>query len=104
MVVQMIHILIFAFMVYAPFSSDNSLIRIHAIVVPFLFMHWEFNNDTCAITELEKYLLRTTDNSKTISGKIFSPIYKIDENFHHAKNIRLASLGLWLISIAQLQA
>ena len=95
-VVRIIHLLIIAFFIIAPFSGKCDMIVLHAILVPFLYLHWLTNNDTCALTELEKFLCNKKGNMETFVGSIVSPVYKIESN-----DIKILTLLLWTLSFSQ---
>ena len=102
--VQLIHIFLVFCVLYAPFSGDKRLMTVHALLIPFLFFHWLLNNDTCALTEIEKLLRNTKDNSKTIFGSIFGPLYKIDEYHLYSRDVKILSAILWIITLTKLKA
>ena len=43
-------------------------------------MHWLLNDDTCALTELEKFIRKDKDKSKCFTQKLFGPIYNFNNN------------------------
>ena len=94
--VKIIHLLFVLYVIIAPFSGKCEVITMHAIIVPFLFLHWLTNNDTCALTEIEKFLCNKNDNEETFIGSIVSPVYKVDSN-----DIKILTLLLWVFSLSQ---
>lgn len=95
-IVRAVHVLIVAFFVCAPFSRNCDMIVMHAIMVPFLYVHWLTNNDTCALTEVEKLLSKKTQNTETFVGSIVSPVYKIESG-----DVKILTLLLWVFSLSQ---
>lgn len=88
-------------MLLVPFRSNREHLIIHSVIVPFLYFHWITNNDTCALTELEKYISKKTKNEDTFIGSIISPIYKIEKE--KCKRItKMVSLLLWCISFEKI--
>jgi hypothetical protein len=79
MIVRIIHIVFVIFMILSPFSKSKDIVLIHVILVPFLFFHWVTNNDTCALTELEKFVCKKKVNKETFIGSILSPVYILDD-------------------------
>lgn len=97
-VVWFIHISFVLFMVITPFTHRNEYILLHIILVPFLYFHWLTNNDTCALTELEKYLSNKKVNSDTFIGSIMSPIYIIND-CKMQKITKMMTLLLWCLTL-----
>lgn len=93
-VVKFLHVLIVLFMVVAPFSGKCDYILLHSVMVPFLFLHWATNNDTCALTEIEKFIAGKSDNEATFVGSVVSPVFKIESN-----EIKIITLFLWVFSL-----
>jgi hypothetical protein len=95
-VIKIVHMCIVAFMVIAPFTNNCSAVFIHSIGVPFLYLHWILNNDTCALTELEKLVTGKKCNEDTFVGSIVSPVYKLESN-----DIKIITLMLWMVSVSK---
>ena len=100
--VWLIHKLFTLFMLLAPFSQNREYIIIHVILVPFLFFHWLTNNDTCALTEIEKFLTSKNKNTETYIGSILSPIYKLEDRCQIKKLKKILLLGVWAFSLEAL--
>lgn len=93
-IVFIIHLIILIFILYIPiFSNSNYFLFICAVFLPFLELHWLFNNDVCCLTELEKKL-RGVDNNDSFINKLLSPIYKFPNN-----NKSLNDLSYFVINI-----
>lgn len=93
----MIHLCVVLFVALAPFSKSCNLVLLHALCIPFMYLHWVTNNDTCALTELEKLLSNKRNNQETFIGSIVSPVYKLENN-----DLKIASMLLWLISLSRI--
>lgn len=77
--ISLVHALIVAWNLYAPFSSV-ALIRVSYVVfAPFLMLHWILNDDTCALTALECKLRGLEDCGESFVHRVVSPIYKITD-------------------------
>lgn len=100
-IVRIIHILFILFMIIIPFTNSKQLLLLHIILVPFLYFHWVTNNDTCALTEIEKYLCNKKVNTETFIGSIVSPIYKI-ENQASSNMTKITTLLLWCFSLQKI--
>ena len=79
-IICFIHILIILCIFIIPFTNSNYLLFCYILLIPFIQLHWLLNDDTCALTELEKYLRGEKDKSKCFTQQIISPIYKFTSN------------------------
>lgn len=98
--VHVLHAAFALFMVWAPFSGNKTALVAHALVTPFLWVHWALNDDTCALTLLEKRL-RGCDDGASFVYHLVSPVYKVEDAAVRAW-CWAASAVLWLASVAQL--
>lgn len=98
--VGVLHVVFIAFMLTAPFSSNRTLLATHVVVTPFLWLHWWLNDDTCALTIVEKKLRGISDDDKSFVHALVSPVYKIRD-----ADVRVASwyasITLWLVAVAR---
>ena len=92
-IINIIHILFVIFVLYTPFSGIKKWLEFHYILVPFLFLHWVTNNNTCFLTNIECIITGEKDTKKTFVGKIVEPIYEIQ-----IWQIQAVTLLLWLIT------
>ena len=97
LLIRIIHLGILLFTILAPFSKVYLYISIHILLVPFLMIHWKLNNDTCALTEIEKLITREKNNSNTFIGSIIGPVYE-----PKSTQIQVISVILWCISLIQM--
>jgi hypothetical protein len=72
-------------------------------------LHWLLNNDTCAITEAERFVRiklnggNPVNYSDCFSYKLVSPVYNfISENPDYSKMTWGITTSLWLISLYKL--
>lgn len=105
--ITFIHILLVLFVVIVPFTNINYLLLLHAIIVPFIMLHWILNNNTCALTLMEKHLKKIVygeiDENECITCKLIEPIYDFKNNYESfSKIIYSITLGLWMLSIGKL--
>lgn len=97
--VWLAHVALVAFAVWAPFSGNDRAIAAHFVMTPFLWLHWSLNDDTCALTLLEKKL-RGVEDSTSFFHNLVSPVYKIRDE--HVRVLAWgASVGLWLVSASR---
>ena len=101
-IVWLIHKCFTLFVLLAPFSNNYEYLILHAILVPFLFFHWLTNNDTCALTELEKYLTSKENNTDTFIGSIVSPIYLLEDKCQIKKLKKMLTLLVWCFTLQKL--
>ncbi len=74
--IQAIHLVFIAFVVFTPFSSNPILLHLYLVVIPFMVLHWVVNNDTCALTILES-LVTGKPAKETFVGRIVMPVFQI---------------------------
>jgi hypothetical protein len=100
-IIQMIHLGFIAWMIYAPFSGIDEHILMHAIICPFLMLHWIVNSNGCFLTMVEKHLRGLECDDESFIHKIVAPIYVIDDATLKPM-VFGATLGLWWVSLRQL--
>lgn len=101
MVIRIIHILFIAWMIYAPFSGIDTFIVFHAIISPFLMLHWIVHHDGCILTVLEKYARGLEHDTESFIHSIVAPVYVIDDAV--LKRVVFAcTLVLWGVSLSQI--
>ena len=109
-VIFCLHVYFVLFVVLTPFISNNYLLLIHCLVVPFMFLHWITNNNTCAITLMEKKLRESFHKKKspveskdTFAGRLVEPVYDFVKNNKKYKSfIYAATLVLIVIAYHKL--
>jgi len=88
--IWLIHMLFVALNVVAPFSGSDILLRYHVVMMPFLYVHWMTNDDTCALTIMEERVRGLKTKKESFFHKIVSPVYK-----YHACGI---DVMVWVLS------
>ncbi len=103
LIINIIHYIVILSVIFIPFTNNSSLLLLHSIILPFILFHWYSNNDTCALTIIEKFV-RQKINKKInvkeedcITYKLISPIYNFT-NYNKSKLIWIITILLWLIS------
>lgn len=61
-------------MVLGMFSSNLSIIWTHLIMSCVLLLHWVTNDNKCILTELECYMMKTSDAEKTMTRQVLEPL------------------------------
>lgn len=102
-VIGAVHMAFIAWMAYAPFSGIDEFVVMHAVVVPFLFLHWWTNADGCALTVLEKYVRGLERDSESFVHRIVAPIYVIDDAALK-RVVMWVTFALWMVSLGKLAA
>ncbi len=78
-IIFIIHLLFLIGIIVVPFTNDKRNLEFYSMVIPFIFYHWSVNDDTCALTQAEMYLMGTTEKDETFMGRVVGPIYKMED-------------------------
>jgi hypothetical protein len=102
-----LHIIFVLFVILTPFYGNNYLLMLHGIAVPFMMLHWVLNDNSCALTIIEKsvreQLYGTVNSSECFTCRLIEPVYDFKNNYESLSNtIYAVTLGLWLISVYKL--
>lgn len=97
LVIRALHLALLGFVALAPFTSNRTLLVLHVLLVPFLWLHWALNDDTCALTLLENRL-RGVSSEQSFCHALVSPVYKIRDGTARAV-CWVASVALWLLAV-----
>lgn len=107
--VNIIHLFVVLFVTLTPFYGNNYVLFVHSIVVPFIIIHWVYNDDTCFLTQVELSLRRRMNNNVNIDKndcltcRIMSPIYNVTtQHKEYTTSIYFITLLLWSISVSKL--
>ena len=106
--INIIHLIVIIFVLAAPFSYSNYLMLLHAIIIPFIILHWLLNNNTCCLTVAEKYI-REKNNGTTVKEEdcftyqLIAPIYDFNKD-HQSFSIfiYILTISLWFVSVYNL--
>ena len=98
--IAVVHLGFLGWMVWAPFSRKDEHVVMHAVICPFLMLHWVTSSDGCALTMLEKRLRGLDTDAESFVHKIVAPIYVIDDAVLK-RFVFAATLGLWYVSLRQ---
>jgi hypothetical protein len=106
--INIIHLIVIIFVLAAPFSNSNYLMLLHAIVIPFIVLHWLLNNNTCCLTVAEKYIREKNTGMAVKEGDCFTyqlvaPIYDFNKDHQSFSTfIYILTISLWFISVHNL--
>lgn len=106
-IVRATHCAVLAFVILGSFSSNLTILCVHAVFVPLMIASWKLNNGTCFLTDLEYQLLGIPKNQKkeqdgfikTLINRLFA--HSPEEKFLEF-SIYLTTLSLWTISVVKL--
>ena len=102
--VWVLHVAFVAFVITTPFTDSEELLTLYVATIPFVCLHWIYNNDTCMLTLLEKHFRGVADDNSFFHA-LFSPIYT-PSGFSDACTKRLTwivTIVLWLIALQRLR-
>lgn len=97
--ITLLHIIFLIFIIITPFSNSNYFLLVHSIIVPFLLLHWITNNNTCALTAIERFYRRKKYKNKykdedCFTCRLIEPIYDLN------KSENLSNIFLYAITIS----
>jgi hypothetical protein len=95
------------FVVVVPFTNYVQLLILHSVMIPFMIIHWAYNNNLCFLTLVEKYIRKEcgypSNTEDCYTCRLIEPIYDFKKNNTNSSDfIYLVTIGLWLISISRL--
>jgi len=107
--INLIHFLVIIFVVVVPFTDSTFLLTLHSFIVPFIMFHWLLNNDTCAITLIEKEVRRQMNGGGHVedfdcfSYKVIGPVYNfMNDNYDYSTWTWTTTIVLWLVTLYKL--
>lgn len=98
--VLVLHLLLVAAIVWAPFSGNELAIVMHATLLPFVFAHWLMGRDECCLTVLECYC-RGVPVSESFFSRLIGAVYRVgyDADCHIRRAVWISALALWGVSV-----
>lgn len=100
-VVRIVHLAFIAWMVWAPWSGSETVLVMHAVVCPFLMLHWLTSTDGCVLTLMEKHLRGLERDDHSFIHSVVAPVYVIDDVQVRAI-VALGTAGLWALTLGRL--
>lgn len=106
-IITLLHIMFVIFVVVTPFLNSNYLLFIHAILIPFLIIHWLCNDNTCILTIIERKLRKGMsdkyDENDCITCRLIEPVYDFRKNYKtFTIIIYMVTILLWGITMVKL--
>lgn len=101
------HLIVVCFVVGIPFFGSYYFLLMHAILVPFIMLHWLVNDNTCVLSlielEIRKRMGEKIDKQDCFTCQLVNPIYDFTANFEEwSAMIYILTTILWLISVCKL--
>ena len=102
-----LHVVLVLFVALTPFlasstGSTSDLLVLHAIVCPFLILHWLTSTDGCVLTLLETRLRGLETVSESFMHRLVKPIYVIDDAALRYL-VSGITMGLWILTLRRLR-
>ena len=103
-----LHVLLVLFLIVAPFTNIIPLVFLHALIIPFILLHWVINDNTCALTIMEFKIREIinggpVDRSQCFMARLMDPIYDFKKNNHSRRHfLYISMILLWFISCYKL--
>lgn len=106
-IITVFHILFMAFLFGIPFTDSNYFLLVHAIIIPFIMIHWVCNDKTCVLCIMEQKfrskVLDDDDPQNCVTCKVIHPIYEFKRKYQkHSTVIYAMTILLWVCSMAHL--
>jgi hypothetical protein len=106
-IIWICHFLVVCFVVGIPLFGTYYLLFMHAILVPFMMMHWILNDNTCVLSLLELHIRKkmgqNTDKKDCFTCQLINPVYDFTNTFEEwSRAIYVITIILWLISVYKL--
>lgn len=85
--ILLIHLLMAIYLAFLPFcTSTLRHLQLHLMCLMCILVHWYVNDNTCALTLLEKHLRKLAGqpvrSKDTFFGRIFNPVYKVPDEWY----------------------
>jgi hypothetical protein len=105
-IVFVLHVILVVYMCIYPLVSIHSHdLLLHAFMLCSIMLHWLFNSDVCALTEIEYGLRKMYDNKSTLRrdttcfGSVISPVYKVSNIVVYKLTILLTMYTVYKSSV-----
>ena len=89
-----IHVIVLIAGLLLPFIGKPYQLEFYSLLIPILFVHWAFNDDTCVLTNLEQ-MMTNEPKERTFMGRLVGPIYNLSDDAV-GKGIKIILFSLWL--------
>lgn len=102
--IWLLHIAFILFYVITPFTDIHKYTEMHILMLatgPLLWIHWLCNSDECALTHLENFFRGGVEKKDSFFFNLVQPIYQPTNDQQIRQFIWVASISLWLITLAK---
>ena len=103
-----LHALLVLFLITIPFTNITPLVFLHALIIPFILLHWVINDNTCALTIMEFKIREIinggpVDRSQCFMARLMDRVYDFKKNNHSRRHfLYFSMILLWSISCYKL--
>ena len=95
-IIFLLHLLLYLAAILTPFIGPPIVLKMFSIIVPFLFLHWSLNDDTCALTLMEQ-TVTGYEKHETFTGRLMKGIYIMPDD-DYGKLSKVLFFTLWIIT------
>ena len=89
-----IYSLVCLFLIIGPFTNRPTILFLHIVTCITLIIHWYTRSNACALANIESWITNN-DIENTVTHKIVSPIYDINNKVVYVITILLMLLSLY---------
>ena len=106
--IVVLHFIFVLFVILTPFIGNNYFLMLHAIIVPFVMLHWYTNDNNCALTMMEKKLRKNLygeepDPNDCFTYNLIAPVYDFKKNNNDMSTIiYIVMFALWGYTLLKL--
>lgn len=102
-IIRLLHYAFIVFYVVAPFTKNDSLLLLHLMTGPLLWVHWYAMSDECSLTLIECWCrgIPYSERQESFFFNLVNPIYKFDSDADVRRFIWIASIALWMVTFAK---
>ena len=94
LIIQILHILVILYVLMGPFIQEPLNMFLYLLIIPFLVLHWVFNNNSCALTIMEAKM-RNIPLDQGFIYRVITPIFKIN-HLKLSTAIYMVTIFLWI--------
>lgn len=106
--IVVLHFVFVLFVILTPFIGNNYFLLLHALIVPFMMLHWYTNDNNCGLTLMEKKIRLNLygmepDPNDCFTYNLIAPVYDFKKNNDDMSFIiYLITIALWGYTLLRL--
>jgi len=103
--IWILHVIFLIWFVITPFTVNEPMLVLHAMIAPLMMLHWVLNDDTCCLWIAECKLRGIDHKEESFFYNLISPFYNLDSSIGDTRmkqGVWLATIGLWLVTVAKI--